>query len=191
MVFSPQTGPESILRSRIRYEGTDAEETGEGRHPTPALKKKKCIWAVSRDVTSSVGSLPLVDRILHFLPTDPVHTVRFGVQSWFMISPLIGTVFQKLPSCFYRLSLMMKPQVVFVLGGPGAGKGTQCSKIVEVRRMGRERTVKSVTFDGYDLTVIGVYNIMIRRMLILLNLSLNIPLFNTLMSVTLRLPVVL
>jgi UMP-CMP kinase len=24
-----------------------------------------------------------------------------------------------------------KPQVVFVLGGPGAGKGTQCSKIVE------------------------------------------------------------
>lgn len=28
---------------------------------------------------------------------------------------------------------MMKPQVVFVLGGPGAGKGTQCSKIVEVR----------------------------------------------------------
>jgi len=24
------------------------------------------------------------------------------------------------------------PNVVFVLGGPGAGKGTQCSKIVEV-----------------------------------------------------------
>ena len=27
---------------------------------------------------------------------------------------------------------MMKPQVVFVLGGPGAGKGTQCARIVEV-----------------------------------------------------------
>ena len=27
----------------------------------------------------------------------------------------------------------MKPQVVFVLGGPGAGKGTQCARIVEVR----------------------------------------------------------
>jgi len=26
---------------------------------------------------------------------------------------------------------MQKPQVVFVLGGPGAGKGTQCSRIVE------------------------------------------------------------
>ncbi|MGH0122536.1 UNVERIFIED_CONTAM: hypothetical protein FKN15_038086 [Acipenser sinensis] len=25
----------------------------------------------------------------------------------------------------------MKPQVYFVLGGPGAGKGTQCAKIVE------------------------------------------------------------
>jgi hypothetical protein len=27
----------------------------------------------------------------------------------------------------------MKPLVVFVLGGPGAGKGTQCARIVEVR----------------------------------------------------------
>ena len=26
----------------------------------------------------------------------------------------------------------LKPLVVFVLGGPGAGKGTQCAKIVEV-----------------------------------------------------------
>jgi len=29
------------------------------------------------------------------------------------------------------LRMMKKPQVVFVLGGPGAGKGTQCSRIVE------------------------------------------------------------
>ena len=26
------------------------------------------------------------------------------------------------------------PNVVFVLGGPGAGKGTQCAKIVEVSK---------------------------------------------------------
>ncbi|XP_050542131.1 UMP-CMP kinase [Daktulosphaira vitifoliae] len=30
----------------------------------------------------------------------------------------------------YRVFTMSKPQVVFVLGGPGAGKGTQCSNIV-------------------------------------------------------------
>ncbi|XP_003975799.1 UMP-CMP kinase [Takifugu rubripes] len=47
-----------------------------------------------------------------------------------MISRLVGNVSQKLPNLFHRVSLMMKPQVVFVLGGPGAGKGTQCSKIV-------------------------------------------------------------
>ena len=27
---------------------------------------------------------------------------------------------------------MGKPKVVFVLGGPGAGKGTQCTRIVKV-----------------------------------------------------------
>uniref|UniRef100_A0A3B3DMX0 UMP-CMP kinase n=1 Tax=Oryzias melastigma TaxID=30732 RepID=A0A3B3DMX0_ORYME len=35
------------------------------------------------------------------------------------------------PCLLKRVSLEMKPQVVFVLGGPGAGKGTQCSRIVE------------------------------------------------------------
>ncbi|XP_028988349.1 UMP-CMP kinase [Betta splendens] len=48
-----------------------------------------------------------------------------------MIARLLRNVCQRAPSLLYRVSLMMKPQVVFVLGGPGAGKGTQCSKIVE------------------------------------------------------------
>ncbi|KAK9538953.1 hypothetical protein VZT92_004092 [Zoarces viviparus] len=48
-----------------------------------------------------------------------------------MIGSLLGNVSQRAHSLLYRVSLMMKPQVVFVLGGPGAGKGTQCSKIVE------------------------------------------------------------
>ncbi|XP_023342909.1 UMP-CMP kinase isoform X2 [Eurytemora carolleeae] len=30
-----------------------------------------------------------------------------------------------------RTSVMGKPNVIFVLGGPGAGKGTQCARIVE------------------------------------------------------------
>ncbi|XP_070829563.1 UMP-CMP kinase [Chaetodon trifascialis] len=48
-----------------------------------------------------------------------------------MISRLFGYASQRVPSLLDRVSLMMKPQVVFVLGGPGAGKGTQCSKIAE------------------------------------------------------------
>ncbi|KAF3699120.1 UMP-CMP kinase [Channa argus] len=48
-----------------------------------------------------------------------------------MISRLFGNVSQRVPSLLNPLLLMMNPQVVFVLGGPGAGKGTQCSKIVE------------------------------------------------------------
>lgn len=38
----------------------------------------------------------------------------------------------RLTSSFQRtMSSSLKPIVIFVLGGPGAGKGTQCSKIVE------------------------------------------------------------
>lgn len=31
------------------------------------------------------------------------------------------------------MSSVAKPIVIFVLGGPGAGKGTQCEKIVKVK----------------------------------------------------------
>nr|XP_057920969.1 UMP-CMP kinase [Doryrhamphus excisus] len=48
-----------------------------------------------------------------------------------MIGRLVSNVAKRLPSVLYRGSMMTKPQVVFVLGGPGAGKGTQCAKIVE------------------------------------------------------------
>ncbi|KAM7379053.1 hypothetical protein PAMP_004628 [Pampus punctatissimus] len=48
-----------------------------------------------------------------------------------MIGRVFGNVSQRVWSLLYRVSLMMKPQVVFVLGGPGAGKGTQCARIVE------------------------------------------------------------
>lgn len=32
---------------------------------------------------------------------------------------------------FLKMGDMLKPKVIFVLGGPGAGKGTQCAKIVK------------------------------------------------------------
>ncbi|TRY97561.1 hypothetical protein DNTS_002596 [Danionella cerebrum] len=49
----------------------------------------------------------------------------------FMVVGLLQRLSEKLPRVVHRLSEMMKPQVVFVLGGPGAGKGTQCERIVK------------------------------------------------------------
>ena len=36
------------------------------------------------------------------------------------------------------MSTVVKPTIVFVLGGPGAGKGTQCEKIVKVNELTRD-----------------------------------------------------
>lgn len=49
-----------------------------------------------------------------------------------MFGRLVGSLIHRGPNWLNRSSLMTKPNVVFVLGGPGAGKGTQCSKTVEV-----------------------------------------------------------
>lgn len=48
-----------------------------------------------------------------------------------MIVGLLHRLSGKLPRVVHRISVTMNPQVVFVLGGPGAGKGTQCARIVE------------------------------------------------------------
>ncbi|XP_047667520.1 UMP-CMP kinase isoform X2 [Tachysurus fulvidraco] len=45
----------------------------------------------------------------------------------------------------------MKPQVVFVLGGPGAGKGTQCAKIVQAMNKTMKEDGSKIRFliDGF------------------------------------------
>ncbi|CAL8324981.1 unnamed protein product [Arctogadus glacialis] len=48
-----------------------------------------------------------------------------------MVLRSVFALYQQVPNILSRVAVMMKPQVVFVLGGPGAGKGTQCTKITE------------------------------------------------------------
>ena len=45
--------------------------------------------------------------------------------------PLVASVFSKNLRHFFKVVKMAKPNVIFVLGAPGSGKGTQCQKIVE------------------------------------------------------------
>ena len=47
------------------------------------------------------------------------------------ISSLLGRIAY---SVHRAMSSVAKPVVIFVLGGPGAGKGTQCEKIVKVNK---------------------------------------------------------
>ena len=64
-----------------------------------------------------------------------------------MVLRSVFALYQKVPNVLSRVAVMMKPQVVFVLGGPGAGKGTQCSKITEVGRSARVNVTR-VEMDG-------------------------------------------
>lgn len=50
-----------------------------------------------------------------------------------MIVGLLRSSREKVSRIVRGVLVAMKPQVVFVLGGPGAGKGTQCARIVQVR----------------------------------------------------------
>ena len=44
----------------------------------------------------------------------------------------IETIFNKVEMCFTMEKLIKpKPKVIFVMGGPGAGKGTQCGKLLK------------------------------------------------------------
>lgn len=90
-------------------------------------------WCRSCPATSFSLKLTRIHRaawLVSCVLTPPLHLC--SCWCWFMIGSLLGNVSQRAKSLLYRVSLVMKPQVVFVLGGPGAGKGTQCSKIVEV-----------------------------------------------------------
>lgn len=105
------------------------------RHATPLLLAD---WSLSRHSGRGISS----ER--HFLLAGPfrsfigdLSTVFFFPAGFMIVGPL-SRLCKKAP----RIFLAMNPQVVFVLGGPGAGKGTQCAKIVEV---GRSRATSDIT----------------------------------------------
>ncbi len=52
----------------------------------------------------------------------------------------------------HSLVMAAKYNVAFVLGGPGAGKGTQCAKIVEVRTSAEGYIGQRVQYLCFDHT---------------------------------------
>lgn len=60
-----------------------------------------------------------------YFANEYTHLLLFSIMYWWWWSMLLRTLFNS-------LKMASKHNVVFVLGAPGAGKGTQCKKIVEV-----------------------------------------------------------
>ena len=68
---------------------------------------------------------------------DPVGVVKSGRGLPCMLGAVRCVFSRACPLLAWRSAGVMaaeKPLVVFVLGGPGAGKGTQCANIVKVRQ---------------------------------------------------------
>eukprot|EP00913_Durusdinium_trenchii_P008393 g7884.t1 len=72
--------------------------------------------------------------------------------------------------CYFETSLLtpaiVKPAVVFVLGGPGAGKGTQCERISQRKRQGSEygQLIESFIKEGKLVPVEIVVNLLKQAM---------------------------
>ena len=85
--------------------------------------------------TTAFSPFPAVTRRVNCCLRRSRHSLTGRQKS--PSSPLIGlrtlltSSESKLLSDRIRIVKMAKPNVVFVLGAPGAGKGTQCKKIVD------------------------------------------------------------
>ncbi|KAF4089440.1 hypothetical protein AMELA_G00066840 [Ameiurus melas] len=85
-----------------------------------SLIGSSCVTAEEESAPSATSYSPANSFI------GDLSTVFFFPAGFMIVGPL-RSLCKKAP----RIFLAMNPQVVFVLGGPGAGKGTQCAKIVE------------------------------------------------------------
>lgn len=74
---------------------------------------------VKRIVTTSLRSFTSCS--INY-PKNPVTTTKFSIA---FRDPVIWKQFTR------KMSTENKPRIVFVLGAPGSGKGTQCAKIVD------------------------------------------------------------
>ena len=60
---------------------------------------------------------------------SPTSSLLQGTLTWSRFNRLFGLIKTQSKASFSVK--MAKPNVVFVLGAPGAGKGTQCQRIVD------------------------------------------------------------
>ncbi|MCI4377800.1 hypothetical protein PGIGA_G00207570 [Pangasianodon gigas] len=122
----------SVARSRARSSSSSSSiKRARSQHrawlvSTPGHALLLAHWSHARHSGRGISSKR------HFLLTGQLIPLITGDLSTvspvgFMIVGPLRSLCKKAP----RIFLAMNPQVVFVLGGPGAGKGTQCAKIVE------------------------------------------------------------
>ena len=95
----------------------------------------------------------IIKRWLNYSRNFPVNFLLKQTPKPLNYCQILSTKIDGIDSCFYRFfnnitnkmydwNNLPRPNVIFVLGGPGAGKGTQCSLISKVKNLSFEKSTQ-------------------------------------------------
>ena len=107
--------PEAVMEERLMKRG---QTSGRADDNPDSIRKRFRTYLDS--------TMPVIQ---HFAQQGKVRQVS-AVDSVDAVYKQVQVIFSALPPPSATSSAAAKPKVVFVLGGPGAGKGTQCANIV-------------------------------------------------------------
>lgn len=119
--------------SELNEEVFSAEDLLQAQEHLSNVLRRNCYWQWRKDRAVLLRDLPDHKESIHVISKRGSDVEKpFNLLQRILVffrSQSKGSVFVTVTPMFGLVKVLFGPSVVFVLGGPGAGKGTQCTKI--------------------------------------------------------------